>query len=370
MVPRSSHKGVTSFSLAWLPEKGVVMESRNLVAAAHILVLIALVRAPSLGLDLQMQDGRSLGDAVVVKMHRGTQIQIRSKCNWQNCTACRNGYYPHDCFGNYDISLFTPEDQLKIREKLGHHDPLNWEETVKRSTEEWQEKVEAMPTQQPAPPPTGGTLRLGYGTGFFITENGHIATAAHVVEGASVVKARIGGKLETAEILLKNTDRDVAILKVAVGGEPAPIANSAEVKTGQKVFTMGFPNPEDQGQDIKFTEGSISSLKGLEGRSWMFQISAEVQPGNSGGPLFDERGNVVGIISSTLNWRRMAAQFKPLPQNVNYAVKSEVLLKMGRQVPGLQKVLPKPNTKEIAKGEDRAAAGEESTVQIFVFLNE
>jgi S1-C subfamily serine protease len=97
---------------------------------------------------------------------------------------------------------------------------------------------------------------------------------------------------------------------------------SSGIKLGRSVFTIGFPNIGFQGYSPKMTKGEINSLSGLQDDPRHWQISVPVQPGNSGGPLFDEAGNVVGVVLSKLDAIKVAKFTGDLPQNVNYAVKS------------------------------------------------
>jgi S1-C subfamily serine protease len=105
-----------------------------------------------------------------------------------------------------------------------------------------------------------------------------------------------------------------------------PIASSKEARTGATVFTVGFPNIQFQGFDPKLTKGEISSQTGFRDDPREWQISVPIQPGNSGGPLCDENGNLIGIVESTLNPLTMAKIEGEIPQNVNYAVKSSYVL--------------------------------------------
>jgi S1-C subfamily serine protease len=97
------------------------------------------------------------------------------------------------------------------------------------------------------------------------------------------------------------------------------------VKTGDRVFTIGFPVSSVLGPEPKYTEGVVSSLSGVGGASSFLQISVPIQPGNSGGPLVNERGEVVGIITSTAAILPFLEESGTLPQNVNWAVKSDYL---------------------------------------------
>src|SRR5207249_8879954 len=125
---------------------------------------------------------------------------------------------------------------------------------------------------------------------------------------------------------------DLAVLKVTdtasrtFGFSALALASkgSGEARLGQPVFTIGFPNPDVQGTEPKLTRGEISSLAGMRDDPRHFQISVPVQPGNSGGPLVDLNGNVVGVVSMRMGDLRALKLTGALPQNVNYAIKSSV----------------------------------------------
>jgi S1-C subfamily serine protease len=95
-------------------------------------------------------------------------------------------------------------------------------------------------------------------------------------------------------------DNDLALLKAEGKFTSLPIATSRTVHLGNSVATVGFPNIEMQGFAPKFAKGEIASLSGIQDDPCYFQISVPVQPGNSGGALVDERGNVVGVVSAKL----------------------------------------------------------------------
>lgn len=166
------------------------------------------------------------------------------------------------------------------------------------------------------------------GTGFFITDNGYLLTCLHVVNHHAVNRSsasiQVGTKhgLFNAELVQADPDRDVALLKVAGTFSSLPLVFSNSVNFGEAVFTIGFPDPVWQGWQPKLTRGEISSLSGLRDDTNGYQISVPIQPGNSGGALLDEHGNVVGIVAAKLKVSVALAATGSLPENVNYAIKS------------------------------------------------
>ncbi len=120
---------------------------------------------------------------------------------------------------------------------------------------------------------------------------------------------------------------------------------SRAVKLGQLVFTIGFPNPDWQGIQPKLTRGEISSLAGMRDDPRQFQISVATQPGNSGGALVDEQGNVVGVVVMQANDAAVLRTSGALPQNVNYAIKSAYALALIEAVPEVAARLKSPQPK-------------------------
>lgn len=166
------------------------------------------------------------------------------------------------------------------------------------------------------------------GSGFFINENGYIATNYHVVENGKNMQVTFirNGQAEhwPVEIVLSDKQNDLAILRISdhsfTPTEKIPYGISTGIKdTGSEVFTLGYPMADVMGSEVKFTDGKISSRTGIQGDVTVYQISVPIQPGNSGGPLFDSNGSIVGITSSGLN----RDYFKS--ENVNYAIKASYL---------------------------------------------
>ena len=105
-----------------------------------------------------------------------------------------------------------------------------------------------------------------------------------------------------------------------------PLAAPRSGRVGDHVFTIGFPAPDLLGPAPKYTDGAISALSGLQGEAVLMQTTVPKQPGNSGGPIVNEQGQVVGIVVSTAAIETFVARTGTLPQNVNWAVKAEYAL--------------------------------------------
>ena len=161
----------------------------------------------------------------------------------------------------------------------------------------------------------------GNGTGFFIDKNGYIATNYHVIDSASEIEVDIIKDNQKqsfkAKVISSDKQNDLAIIKIEDDKFKPYLKLPYSIKTtitdvGSNVFTLGYPMALTvMGDEVKFTDGKISSKTGFQGDITTYQISVPVQPGNSGGPLFDYDGNIIGVVNAKI----MAAD------NVSYAIK-------------------------------------------------
>ncbi len=192
-----------------------------------------------------------------------------------------------------------------------------------------------------------GTPRLkGTGTGFFITEDGYLITNFHVVKGGTEFRLATNGGKISARLIKGDPEIDLALLKADGQFVRLAVASSRGVKLGDTVATVGFPDPGLQGYAPKYTRGEINSLSGVQDNDRTFQISTQIYPGNSGGALVDERGNVVGVTSSGLNYKAAMKASGRLLEGVNYAIKSSFVLSFLESIPDVSSKLKEANTDE------------------------
>lgn len=182
------------------------------------------------------------------------------------------------------------------------------------------------------------------GSGFFITEDGFFVTNYHVVRDATRIIIRTDTGNFPAQLVTADKANDVALFKANGSFKPLPLAASRDVKLGDAVFTVGFPNIHLQGTAPKLTDGKINSLVGMEDDPRYFQVNVATQPGNSGGALINERGNVIGIITLRMTESVTYQQTGSLPQNVNFAVKSAYALALLESQPAVASKLKHPQT--------------------------
>jgi len=180
------------------------------------------------------------------------------------------------------------------------------------------------PGREPSSPSDDSSEEwVGSGSGFFISRTGHIATNYHVVDGMTKFQVEYyqNGKKYTypAKVIASDPNNDMAIIRIEHKDFTTipTIPYKFDTKTkevGTDVFTLGYPLTFIMGEEIKYTRGEISAKSGFQGDIRTYQISVPITNGNSGGPLFDYDGNIVGITSSGLR--------KDIADNVNYAIKS------------------------------------------------
>ena len=227
--------------------------------------------------------------------------------------------------------------------------------------------------KKPNAPPSGKIKKsTSSGSGFFVSRNGHVVTNAHVVQGCRSVTVGDGARRQSpAEIISTDKTNDLALLKLSslgaasaeskasvqkLGVNLVPFAASGllrfdDVELGEEVMVAGYPYGDIFSNALKVTGGMVSAVRGMQDDTGQFQIDAAVQPGNSGGPIYDENGNIVGVVVARLNKLVLAEVMGSLPENVNFGIKasavreflvsSGLLLKQGKR----GKVMP---TKELA----------------------
>jgi hypothetical protein len=170
----------------------------------------------------------------------------------------------------------------------------------------------------------GQNTSIVSGSGIILSKDGYLATNNHVIDNGIeyFVDICTNGIKQSykAKVIQADKENDLAVLKIE---DPLfkpfisiPYTFRMQgINVGEKVFAMGYPRPGIQGEEVKITDGLISSKTGFQNDNKSFQISAPIQPGNSGGPLFDYSGNLIGLTSSVI----------PSGENVGYAIKISYL---------------------------------------------
>jgi V8-like Glu-specific endopeptidase len=161
------------------------------------------------------------------------------------------------------------------------------------------------------------------GSGFVIQQNGYILTNYHVIKNATRITITVPGRQAvSARLVTTDQEKDLAILQISLRNLTAlPIASSEEVQVLDSITVLGYPLPGELGTALSASDGKVNALReGNTGSTRLFQIDANVNPGNSGGPLLNNHGEVVGIVVAKINSLQYAKENGALPERINFAI--------------------------------------------------
>ena len=185
---------------------------------------------------------------------------------------------------------------------------------------------------------------LTKGTGFLFSSSNFVITNYHLVKNSKSITIKLlHGQDIKAEVVANDKNNDIAFLKLHnipdMNIGKIALGDSSKVRIGDKVFTVGYPLSNILGDKPKYSEGVINAISGAGNDPKSFQISIPIQPGNSGGPLFNENGEVIGIVTSSLDAKATSQLVGNIPQNVNFAIKSAFITNL---LPTLPETLISP----------------------------
>jgi len=229
-------------------------------------------------------------------------------------------------WANLAASLNADDDDYgKLRDSLGEKLAATELTKVQGQCRTWLNRKTSDDTKDEASSGGGGS-----GSGIIFTADGLVLTNHHVTAaGSSYTIITSDGQEIPATIVAQDADLDVAVLRLrtrfvsASFRTPPPIISSGKARSGEKVFTVGHPLAGLLSSEAKYNEGTISALSGMKDDLHLMQISVPIQPGNSGGPLANARGEVVGLIVSTINGSALLKQNNIMAQNINFAIKAD-----------------------------------------------
>jgi TPR repeat protein len=229
-------------------------------------------------------------------------------------------------WANLAASLNADDDDYgKLRDSLGEKLAATELTKVQGQCRTWLNRKTSDDTKEESSSGGGGS-----GSGIIFTVDGLVLTNHHVTAaGSSYTIITSDGQEIPATVVAQDADLDVAVLRLrtrfvsANFRLPPPLISSAKARSGEKVFTVGHPLAGLLSTEAKYNEGTISALSGMKDDQHLMQISVPIQPGNSGGPLANARGEVVGLIVSTINGSALLKQNNIMAQNINFAIKAD-----------------------------------------------
>ena len=165
----------------------------------------------------------------------------------------------------------------------------------------------------------------GSGTAFFISDEGHLITNHHVVNYCNITKVNYFGKTGTAKILAYDKVNDLALLETDIIPKDKFDISNRDPKLLDDIYVAGYPFGKAVSSSVKVTKGVVSALTGSQDNYALVQIDAAIQPGNSGGPIVNTSGNVVGVAVAKLDFKDAMESYGVIPENTNFGIKSSIL---------------------------------------------
>ncbi|HLJ18914.1 MAG TPA: tetratricopeptide repeat-containing serine protease family protein [Stellaceae bacterium] len=225
----------------------------------------------------------------------------------------------------------TPQKEHKVADdgakrlsaKLTHEQLANADDAVRKFTSGNASAIRLPPEHGPKAPSANGPRLYATGSGFYVTTTGHVLTNNHVVADCGEVRITESEHSTPAKVLATDADLDLALVQLPHAVPTAVVFRESAPRLGENVVVMGFPLSGLLTSDAVVTTGIVSALAGMRDDKHRLQISAPVQPGNSGGPLLDPAGHLVGVVVAKLDGLRMASLTGAIPENVNFAIKGE-----------------------------------------------
>ena len=174
-------------------------------------------------------------------------------------------------------------------------------------------------------PDLNKTYKVASGTGFYVSNAGHLITNDHVVDGCEIIKIQSTGTDINTVILATDPKNDLALLKASHMPSIYFSISNNDPEELQDVIVAGYPFGDAFSSTIKFTQGVVSSLAGIGNDYSQFQIDAAIQPGNSGGPIVDMYGNMIGVAVSKLSYKKILKDYGVVPENTNFGIKASAV---------------------------------------------
>ncbi len=212
---------------------------------------------------------------------------------------------------------------------FGERDALAAKLTPEQMAQARQSIAQFQPSDTPLPtgtaPVTPQTGTPSFGTGFFVRGDGMILTNAHVVRTCKDITIATLTTKGTANLTARDETNDLALLQTTLAAPAvAALRSDPQIRPGDAVVALGYPLKGMLSSQPVVTTGVVNALAGLKDDARYMQISAPLQQGNSGGPVVDLGGHVIGVASAKLNALAVAALSGDMPQNVNFAVRTFV----------------------------------------------
>ena len=229
----------------------------------------------------------------------------------------------------YDAAytIIDPEYANKLEEdkkKAAKKREERKKEAKKREEERKKEEKKKKKTEPKKIQP-GEVFSVASGTGFFINRSGHILSNNHVVDSCTTVKVHYKGNAKAVKILAIDRANDLSLMKSDVNPDDVFAISKEDAELMEEIWVAGYPFGKVVSSSVKINKGNINALTGIGDNYSNFQTDAPMQPGNSGGPIINQKGNVVGVAVAKLDYIKIIEDFGAIPEGTNFGIKSSTV---------------------------------------------
>ena len=168
-------------------------------------------------------------------------------------------------------------------------------------------------------------ISVASGTGFFINKSGNIVSNNHVIDECTSVKVHYKGDAKEVKILATDRANDLSLMKSDVVPEDVFAISNEDAGLLEDIYVAGYPFGKAVSSSVKVTKGVVSALTGIGNNYSNIQIDAALQPGNSGGPIINKKGNVVAVAVAKLDYKKVIKDFGAIPEGTNFGIKASTV---------------------------------------------
>jgi S1-C subfamily serine protease len=272
---------------------------------------------------------------------------------YAKCTHTYVGKFKNDLRDGLGTQFFECNGVQEMEPKIGIWAKDNYLRPNKSAEYKIPDNNNVVPkpnnkTEESKPSSKDEVFSAASGSGFAVTSDGYVVTNYHVIDGCTDVKIHEKGKSILATVVTFDPLNDIALLKGDFKPKKFYPLSRKTPKLLTEIYVAGHPFGQDISTSVKVTKGIISSLSGVANNFSNLQIDAALQPGNSGGPIMNDKGNVIGVAVSKLDLETIVDDYGVVPENVNFGVKANVVVNI-LESENIQ--LPTPNAETISSSE-------------------
>lgn len=269
-------------------------------------------------------------------------LDKKLECTLRGCTKLKS----YDLAKNEEKLKKEIEQQIKTAKENLKKETEAAREQIKKERAELDRQKKKKYQNIKTKPRNNTLFPVGSGSSFSVSNKGYLVTNNHVIEGCQTVTVQTNKKDLEAKVIAYDRTNDLALLKADFSPTTFFGLSNRSPEILEEIYVAGFPFGYKVSKSVKVTKGIISSLAGIGNNFSHIQIDAALQPGNSGGPILDEKGNLIAVAVAKLDMMKAVEDYGVVPENVNFGIKTSIVknLLLSHSI-----AIPKPNTSKIKK---------------------